>query len=146
MLDITRLECQILRILLNFKPLVRIDLHQAYNSEDSKTIGEIVYRAMEEEVSVPKNDKFQIITKHDTSEINIPESYLGIKYTDKIVIIQITLNGGRSTELKKKLYKRIAEDLNKDLDIRKEDVFISLVEVAKENWSFGNGEAQYAQK
>ena len=101
---------------------------------------------MEEEVSVPKDDKFQIITKHDTSEINIPESYLGIKYTDKIVIIQITLNGGRSTELKKKLYKRIAEDLNKDLDIRKEDVFISLVEVAKENWSFGNGEAQYAQK
>jgi 4-oxalocrotonate tautomerase len=127
-------------------PLVRMDLSQTYNSEDSKTIGEIVYRAMEEEVSVPKNDKFQIITKHDTSEINIPESYLGIKYTDKIVIIQITLNGGRSTELKKKLYKRIAEDLNKDLDIRKEDVFISLVEVAKENWSFGNGEAQYAQK
>jgi len=123
-----------------------MDLSQTYNSEDSKTIGEIVYRAMEEEVSVPKNDKFQIITKHDTSEINIPESYLGIKYTDKIVIIQITLNGGRSTELKKKLYKRIAEDLNKDLDIRKEDVFISLVEVAKENWSFGNGEAQYAQK
>ena len=127
-------------------PLVRMDLSQTYNSEDSKTIGEIVYRAMEEEVSVPKNDKFQIITKHDTSEINIPESYLGIKYTDKIVIIQITLNGGRSTELKKKLYKRIAEDLNKDLDIRKEDIFISLVEVAKENWSFGNGEAQYAQK
>ena len=142
MLDITKLGCQILRILLNFMPLVRMDLSQTYNSEDSKTIGEIVYRAMEEEVSVPKNDKFQIITKHDTSEINIPESYLGIKYTDKIVIIQITLNGGRSTELKKKLYKRIAEDLNKDLDIRKEDIFISLVEVAKENWSFGNGEAQ----
>ena len=127
-------------------PLVRIDLNKLYNSEDSKKIGEIVYRSMEEEVSVPKDDKFQIITKHDETELNIPESYLGIKYTNKIVIIQITLNGGRSTELKQKLYKRIAEDLNKDLNIRKEDVFISLVEVAKENWSFGNGEAQYASK
>ena len=127
-------------------PLVRIDLNKSYNSDDSKKIGELVYRAMEEEISVPKDDKFQIITKHDTSELNIPDSYLGIKYTDKIVIIQITLNGGRSSELKQKLYKRIAEDLNKDLNIRKEDVFISLVEVAKENWSFGNGEAQYAPK
>jgi len=127
-------------------PLVRIDLNKSYNSDDSKKIGELVYRAMEEEISVPKDDKFQIITKHDTSELNIPDSYLGIKYTDKIVIIQITLNGGRSSELKQKLYKRIAKDLNKDLNIRKEDVFISLVEVAKENWSFGNGEAQYASK
>ena len=127
-------------------PLVRIDLNKSYNSDDSKKIGELVYRAMEEEIRVPKDDKFQIITKHDTSELNIPDSYLGIKYTDKIVIIQITLNGGRSSELKQKLYKRIAKDLNKDLNIRKEDVFISLVEVAKENWSFGNGEAQYASK
>ena len=127
-------------------PLVRIDLNKSYNLDDSKKIGELVYRAMEEEISVPKDDKFQIITKHDTSELNIPDSYLGIKYTDKIVIIQITLNGGRSSELKQKLYKRIAEDLNKDLNIRKEDVFISLVEVAKENWSFGNGQAQYASK
>ena len=127
-------------------PLVRIDLNKSYNSDDSKKIGELVYRAMEEEINVPKDDKFQTITKHDTSELNIPDSYLGIKYTDKIVIIQITLNGGRSSELKQKLYKRIAEDLNKDLNIRKEDVFISLVEVAKENWSFGNGEAQYASK
>ena len=127
-------------------PLVRIDLNKSYNLDDSKKIGELVYRAMEEAISVPKDDKFQIITRHDSSDLNIPDSYLGIKYTDKIVIIQITLNGGRSTELKQKLYKRIAEDLNKDLNIRKEDVFISLVEVAKENWSFGNGEAQYASK
>ena len=127
-------------------PLVRIDLNKSYDPDNSKKIGEIVYRAMEEELSVPKDDKFQILTRHDTTELNIPDSYLGIKYTDKIVIIQITLNSGRSTELKQKLYKRVAEDLNKDLNIRKEDVFISLVEVAKENWSFGNGEAQYASK
>ena len=125
---------------------MRIDLNKSYDPDNSKKIGEIVYRAMEEELSVPKDDKFQIITRRDTTELNIPDSYLGIKYTDKIVIIQITLNSGRSTELKQKLYKRVAEDLNKDLNIRKEDVFISLVEVAKENWSFGNGEAQYASK
>ena len=101
---------------------------------------------MEKEISVPKDDKFQIITRHDTSEINIPDSYLGIKYTHGIIFIQITLNSGRSLDLKKKLYKRIAQELNIKIKVRKEDVIINLVEVDKENWSFGNGEAQYAKK
>ena len=127
-------------------PLVRIDLNKSYSSDISKKIGDIVYAAMEQEINVPKDDKFQIITRHDSSEINIPDSYLGIKYTPGIIIIQITLNGGRSVELKKKLYKKIAEELHAKLHIRKEDVFIGLVEVDKENWSFGNGEAQYAPK
>ena len=127
-------------------PLVRIDLNKSYSSDISKKIGDIVYAAMEQEINVPKDDKFQIITRHDSSEINIPDSYLGIKYTPGIIIIQITLNGGRSVELKKKLYKKIAEELHTKLHIRKEDVFIGLVEVDKENWSFGNGEAQYAPK
>ena len=127
-------------------PLVRIDLNKSYSQDISKKIGDIVYTTMEQEINVPKDDKFQIITRHDSSEINIPDSYLGIKYTSGIIIIQITLNGGRSVELKKKLYKKIAEELNTKLHIRKEDVFIGLVEVDKENWSFGNGEAQYAPK
>ena len=127
-------------------PLVRIDLNKSYTQESSKQIGEIVYSAMEEEINVPKDDKFQIITRHETSELNIPDSYLGIKYTEGLIIIQISLNKGRSIELKKKLYKRIADDLNSKLKIRKEDIFIGLIEVDKENWSFGNGEAQYASK
>ena len=127
-------------------PLVRIDLNKSYTQESSKQIGEIVYSAMEEEINVPKDDKFQIITRHETSELNIPDSYLGIKYTQGLIIIQISLNKGRSIELKKKLYKRIADDINSKLKIRKEDIFIGLIEVDKENWSFGNGEAQYASK
>ncbi len=127
-------------------PLVRIDLNQdKYNKESSAKIGDLVYDAMEQELSVPKDDKFQIITRHNESELNYAKSYLGIDYSDGIVFIQITLNDGREVDLKKKLYARIANDLNQILDIRKQDVFISLVEVKKENWSFGNGEAQYAK-
>jgi phenylpyruvate tautomerase PptA (4-oxalocrotonate tautomerase family) len=66
-----------------------------------------------------------------------------VKRTDDLIVIQITLNTGRTTEMKKALYKRIVELLNQELNVRKEDVLINLVEVSKENWSFGNGEAQY---
>ena len=101
---------------------------------------------MMEEISVPADDKFQIITTHQANEINIPKSYLGIEYTQDIVFIQITLNAGRTVELKKKFYQLIANDLHTELRVLKEDMFISLVEVAKENWSFGNGEMQYGPK
>jgi 4-oxalocrotonate tautomerase len=46
--------------------------------------------------------------------------------------------------MKKALFERIADDLHDQLTVRREDVVINLVEVAKENWSFGGGVAQYA--
>jgi 4-oxalocrotonate tautomerase len=107
-------------------------------------ISDVVHRAMVETVNVPPLDRFQIITEHSKGDFIYDAQYLNIARTDDLVIIQITLNAGRTTELKKALYRRIAELLHLEAGIRKEDVFISLVEVSKENWSFGNGEAQYA--
>lgn len=125
-------------------PLVRIDLAKGKSAGHRKAIGEIIYTAMIETINVPADDKFQVISEHPPEELNFPKSYLGIEYSKDIVFIQITLNAGRTVEMKKGFYKRIADDLHAQLNIRREDVFINLVEVAKENWSFGNGIAQYA--
>jgi len=125
-------------------PLVRIDLAKHHPAGFGRAVGEIVYRAMISEIQVPVDDKFQVISTHQADEINIPQSYLGIDYSPGIIFIQVTLNQGRTIELKKKFYKRIADDLVAELGMRAQDVFISLVEVSKENWSFGNGEMQYA--
>jgi 4-oxalocrotonate tautomerase len=125
-------------------PFVRIDLKRGKSAEYRKTLGEIVYNAMRDVINVPENDKFQIITEHDRGNLNYAESYLGNNYSDDLIFIQITLNAGRSVEMKKAFYKRIADDFQSRLEGRPDDIFISLVEVAKENWSFGNGIAQYA--
>jgi 4-oxalocrotonate tautomerase len=42
-----------------------------------------------------------------------------------------------------KFCEAVADGLHERLGLRREDVFINLVDVTKENWSFGNGEAQY---
>jgi phenylpyruvate tautomerase PptA (4-oxalocrotonate tautomerase family) len=125
-------------------PLVRIDLAQGKSADHRRTIGEIIYKVMYETINVPADDKFQIITEHAPEDLNYPQSYLGIAYSPDIVFIQITLTAGRTTEMKKTFFKRVADDLHAQLKVRREDVFIQLVEVAKENWSFGNGMAQYA--
>jgi 4-oxalocrotonate tautomerase len=126
-------------------PLVRIDLVAGKSVEFRKTLGEIVYRAMRETINVPANDKFQIITEHAEGEINVADNYLGNAYSKDIMLIQITLNAGRTVEMKKVLFKKIADDIHAQLNLRRADVVINLVEVAKENWSFGGGIAQYAE-
>ncbi len=124
-------------------PLVRIDLIRGKSAEYRRTLGDIVYRAMIDVINVPEDDKFQIITEHAPEELNVAASYLGNRYSSNLIVIQITLNAGRSVEAKKAFYRRVVDDIHKQLKMRREDVVINLVEVAKENWSFGGGIAQY---
>lgn len=125
-------------------PLVRISLKQQDDPMYAKRIGQLIYAAMHSAINVPENDNFQILTEHDEQHFIYDPQYLGIQRTDSLVIIQITLSEGRTVDQKKLLYTTIAENLNTQLGLRLEDVFINLVEVKKENWSFGNGIAQYA--
>ena len=125
-------------------PLVRINLSSAASDDTVSIVGDVVYDAMVGVANVPKSDKFQIVTRHSPGELVYPaDGYLGISYSPEIIFIQITWNAGRSTEAKKAFYRAVAEGIHEKAGVRKEDVWISLVEVDKENWSFGNGEMQY---
>jgi 4-oxalocrotonate tautomerase len=125
-------------------PLVRVSLRQGKSADHKKAIADGVYQAMREAFNVPEEDRFVVMSEHAESEFQFSRTYLDIARSDDLVIIQITANSGRTTEQKKALFARIAELLGQTPGLRKEDVFINLVEVAKENWSFGNGIAQYA--
>jgi 4-oxalocrotonate tautomerase len=124
-------------------PLVRIDLPNGIEPERRSLIGDIVYQAMADVLNVPDGDKFQIITAHDADSLRIDPACLGIDRSANALIIDITLNAGRTVELKRQFYATVAERLSSGADVRPQDVTIVLTEVAKENWSFGNGEAQY---
>jgi phenylpyruvate tautomerase PptA (4-oxalocrotonate tautomerase family) len=125
-------------------PLVRISLAKGKPEAYRRKLGDAVHRALVETIEVPPLDRFQLITEHEAGDLVYDSMYLGIARSSDIVIIQITLSSGRSLEKKRALYRRIAEHLKAALGLRGEDVWINLVEVAKENWSFGNGVASYA--
>lgn len=125
-------------------PLVRISLREGKPAAYRKAVGDAVHKAMVEAINVPPLDRFQVITEHNPDGLIYDAEYLGVRRTDEVVFIQITLNAGRTLELKKALYARIVEKLKQNPGVRPEDVFINLTEVPKENWSFGNGVAQYA--
>lgn len=126
-------------------PLVRINLSKEASPEQVSAISEVIYEAMTAVAKVPAHDKFQIITRHAADELVYPaEGYLGVDYTPGIVFIQVTWNAGRSVETKKAFYKAVAEGVHRKAGVRLQDVWISLIDVQREDWSFGNGEMQYA--
>ncbi len=125
-------------------PLARIEIPLGKSPQFKRTVGDIVYEALVDVLGAPKDDRFQIFTEHGRDALIMDPTYLGIERSADAMIIQITLNEGRTTDLKKAFYQRVADDLHRLADVRKEDVFINLIEVKRENWSFGNGIAQYA--
>jgi 4-oxalocrotonate tautomerase len=124
-------------------PFVRIELRKGRTAEQRRAISDAVHASMVEAIKVPPLDRFQVVTEHEAEGFVYDPTYLDIQRTDGLVIVQITLNAGRTVEARQELYKTIADKLEK-LGVRRQDVMVNLVETQKENWSFGNGIAQYA--
>ncbi|WP_267225313.1 tautomerase family protein [Dyella silvae] len=125
-------------------PLVRVSLRRGKSPQHIAAIRNSIYRAMIESFNVPENDRFILVHQHDAEEFDCDPNYLDIARTDDLVIIQIACNNTRTVEQKKAFYQRTVELLAAEPGLRQEDVMINLLETAKENWSFGNGVAQYA--
>jgi 4-oxalocrotonate tautomerase len=125
-------------------PLVSISLREGTSAEYRRAIADGVHQAMVEAMAIPEDDRFQVISEYSAENLVYDPQYLGVKRSDRVVFIQITLSAGRKPGQKRALYKRLTELLAKSPGVRPEDVLINLVEVAWENWSFGNGVAQYA--
>ncbi|MGE8319051.1 MAG: tautomerase family protein [Comamonas sp.] len=125
-------------------PLVHISMRAGKPEPYRQAIFDSVYRALRETFNVPEDDQFMVITEHDAASFRYGATYMGVQRSDELVFIQITANNTRTLEQKKALFARAAELLVESPGLRPEDVFVSLVEVQKENWSFGHGLAQYA--
>jgi 4-oxalocrotonate tautomerase len=124
-------------------PLARIDVPVGKPASYRRAVADVVYDAMVATLNAPKDDRFQVIAEHAPDTLFIDPTYLGIERSADALIIQLTLNEGRTIEAKKAFYKAVADGLHARVGLRREDVIINLVEVKKEDWSFGNGIAQY---
>jgi 4-oxalocrotonate tautomerase len=125
-------------------PLTRISLKKGTSASYRKAIVSGIYEAMRATFNVPENDIFMLVHQHEDDEFHCDPSYLGIQRSDQLVVIQATVSNTRNIEQKKALFAAIVANLTKNPGLRAEDVFINLLEVPKENWSFGFGIAQYA--
>ena len=125
-------------------PFVRISMRAGKDAAHKHAVIDAVYRALRETFDVPEDDRFIVVDEHGADAFSYGKSYMNIQRSDDLVLIQITASNTRTLETKKALFNRICDLLVEAPRLRREDVFINLVETDRVNWSFGMGEAQYA--
>jgi phenylpyruvate tautomerase PptA (4-oxalocrotonate tautomerase family) len=124
-------------------PLVRITLAAGLPAETRRAIGDAAHQALVEVAKAPAEDQFQVIEEVKAENLVFSPRYLGIEHKAPIVFVQVFMNVGRALEVKQALYAALADSLSRAGGFRREDVIVNLVEVAKENWSFGGGVMSY---
>jgi phenylpyruvate tautomerase PptA (4-oxalocrotonate tautomerase family) len=95
-------------------------------------------------VDVPPDDRFQVVCRSEDARLVWDRHFLGVERSDEAVFVHVTLSAGRDDAKKRALYRAIVENLWDAAQVRLADVLIVLSETTRANWSFGNGEAQYA--
>lgn len=125
-------------------PLVRITMPEGIPPERRAALGEGVHRALVDVAKAPADDKFQILEVGPPESVVFTPSYLGLSHRAPVVVIQVFMNAGRTVEVKKALYAALADAVTAAAPVRREDVIVNLVEVPRENWSFGGGVMSYA--
>jgi phenylpyruvate tautomerase PptA (4-oxalocrotonate tautomerase family) len=126
-------------------PFVRIDLRAGKPAAYRRAIADAVHQALVEKIGIPADDRFQVINEHPADGMIVDPAYMGIQRSDDVVLLQITLSAGRKPAQKREFYARVVELLAESPGLRPQDLMVSLVESTWENWSFGDGDAQYTR-
>jgi phenylpyruvate tautomerase PptA (4-oxalocrotonate tautomerase family) len=124
-------------------PLVRMTLTAGRPAAERRRIADAIHKALVDTANVPADDRFQVVQEVPADSLIWDAGYLGQSRSAQVVFIEITLNTGRTLEVKKALYAAIAAGLGKAAGVRPDDVLVNLVEVPRENWSFGGGVMSY---
>jgi phenylpyruvate tautomerase PptA (4-oxalocrotonate tautomerase family) len=123
-------------------PLVRIDVQEGRSPADLRRIADVVQEVMLDVFAAPPRDRYQIITEHPVGHIIAEDTGLGFERTERVVVIQI-VQQGRSADQKQAAYAALAERLNAECGVAPADLIVSVTANRREDWSFGNGEAQF---
>lgn len=124
-------------------PVAHISLRAGKSDAYRQAVFDGLYRALRETLDVPEGDQFMTITEHDAANFRYGDAF-GIARTHDLVYVEISVFDTRTAEQKKALFRRLAELLSENPGIRPQDVFVTLADVPKENWSVGDGLAQFA--
>ena len=120
-------------------PTARIDLIKGKPKEYRAKVAEIVYRGIVEQLGAPENDNYVVVQEHDAENFFWPRNFLGMDHTADLIFIQVVTTVGADVEHKKAFMKKMADELQGQVGLRREDTMINLIYIKKEDWSFGNG-------
>ncbi|MCI1904131.1 MAG: tautomerase family protein [Enterococcaceae bacterium] len=123
-------------------PLINVDLYESFPEEKLTCLLNTIHQTVVESFLVPERDRYQVVRKHPKNEMMIQDTGLGLVRSEEVIVLTI-FSRKRSTERKQHFYQLLAANLKQALQIRPEDLMVSIIENGDADWSFGMGEAQF---
>jgi phenylpyruvate tautomerase PptA (4-oxalocrotonate tautomerase family) len=124
-------------------PLLRFDLIEGRSAAELMALLDAAHRAMLAAFEVPERDRYQIVTEHPRAHMIVEDTGLGFVRSDKLVVVQVTTRKRRTKKQKEAFYRLICEELERTCGISPSDLMVTMVENGDEDWSFGQGRAQF---
>jgi len=125
-------------------PLVKVNLLRGRSAEEKDSIAASIHSALVSTLGVPEGDRYQLFNEYDGESFRHTSGYLGMTYTDQLLIIEMTFLEGRDDELKKSLLAEMNRNLVAAGVVGGYYVFVLITEIGRANVSFGKGLAQRA--
>jgi len=126
-------------------PLAKIYIVEGrYDESRIGKVSRAIQSALINTLRVPPEDFYQLIFEQPKKHFLHTPSFLGMHYTDDLIILDLTFIKGRSKETIQALLKDINTRVAAAAAVSPDDMMITLYEVPGENISFGQGEAQRA--
>lgn len=122
-------------------PLLRFDLIEGRSPKQLRKLLDAAHRAMVDAFRVPNSDRYQIVHQHPAYELVVEDTGLGFVRTANQVVLQIVTRR-RGREMKENFYKGLCRELE-SCGVAPSDVVVTMITVGDEDWSFGNGRAQF---
>ncbi|ANZ58490.1 tautomerase [Fructilactobacillus lindneri] len=124
-------------------PLMRIDMVKGQRTpEEIQKVMQLAYDLTRKDLGVPEDDRFQVVTQHESYEMKLMDAGLGINRSDDVILFQI-LSTPRTMGQKKFYCKDMVEAFGREMNMRPEDVMIVFATNHAEDWSFGHGKQQF---
>ncbi len=119
-------------------PFIRTTLHRDTPQAQREAIVMGIHHALVDAIGMPEDELFNLVAEHDPASFFCSPSFNGIRRSDHVVVVEITLRRGRSDAMKRDLYAGIAHRLEA-AGVVPEDVFIFMHENDYSDWSVGLG-------
>src|SRR5262245_552210 len=126
-------------------PLAKIHVVEGrYDESRIAKVSGAIQAALMNTLRIPPEDFYQLIYEFPKSRFRHTSSFVGMHYTDDLIVLDVTFIQGRSKETRLALLKDINTRVATAAGVSPDDMLITLYEVPGENISFGQGEAQRA--
>ncbi|WP_351234241.1 tautomerase family protein [Streptomyces sp. NPDC002133] len=116
-----------------------------FSRDQKRALADALNQSLVQGLGIPEGDRFIMISEHGADELFLHPTFMDMQRSADAMIITVLIGAHRPLEDRRKVTTAINELVVEALGVSPDDIFVALIPVPNENFSFGRGELQLAE-